>query len=59
MQTILGHYWHHLPASEGVELLDVDANSESTLAGILVRQAVGTTALHLIKNANRAFFLSQ
>jgi nucleotide-binding universal stress UspA family protein len=35
------------------------ANSESTLAGLLVRQAVGTTALHLIKNASRAFFLSQ
>jgi len=34
------------------------ANSESTLAGLLVRQAVGTTALHLIKNASRAFFLS-
>jgi nucleotide-binding universal stress UspA family protein len=34
------------------------ANSESTLAGLLVRQAVGTTLLHLIKNASRAFFLS-
>jgi nucleotide-binding universal stress UspA family protein len=34
------------------------ANSESTLAGLVVRQAVGTTALHLIKNASRAFFLS-
>ena len=35
------------------------ANSESSLAGVLQRQAVGTTALHLIQNASCALFLSQ
>jgi Ca2+-transporting ATPase len=24
MQTLLGHHWHHLPASEVTQLLDTD-----------------------------------
>ena len=24
MQTLLGHHWHHLPASEVAQLLDTD-----------------------------------
>ena len=58
MLTILEHHWNHLPASDGAELFDVNGNSESTLAGLLVRQEVGITVLHLIKSANRAIFLS-
>ena len=39
MQTLLGHHWHHLPASEVVQLLDTDSEQGLDQFTLADRQA--------------------